>query len=107
VIYGGTDLLRCAAQIEGRRRVVLVDAVQDDAPPGTVSAIGEDAADLHQGHAHHLSAGQAIELLRLTMPVSFTLLGVSVPSAQMGSELSPALSARVPAILDCVIEELQ
>ena len=107
VIRGGTDLLRCAAQIEGRSRVVLVDAVQDDAPPGTVSVIGEEAADLHQGHAHHLSAGQAMGLLRLTMPVCFTLLGVSVRSVRMAPELSPALCARMPAILDRVIEELQ
>ena len=107
VIYGGTDLLRCAAQIEDRRRVVLVDAVQDDAPPGTVSVIGEDAADLCQGHAHHLSAGQAMRLIRLTTPVCFTLLGVSVPSARMASELSPALFASMPAILDRVIEEFR
>jgi hydrogenase maturation protease len=106
-ICGGTDLLRCAAQIEGRRRVVLIDAVQDDAPPGTVSVIGEDAVDSHQGNAHHLSAGQAMQLLRLTMPVCFTLLGVSVPSARMASGLSPALSACMPAILDRVIEELR
>ena len=106
-ICGGTDLLRCAAQIEGRRRVVLVDAVQDDAPPGTVSVIGEEAADIHQGHAHHLSAGQAMGLLRMTMPVCFTLLGVSVTSARMGEELSPELGACMPAILDRVIEELR
>ena len=107
VICGGTDLLRCASQIEGRRRVVLVDAVQDGAPLGTVSVIEEDAADSYQEHAHHLSAGQAMTLLRLTMPVCFKLLGVSVPSARVASGLSPALSARMPAILDRVIEELQ
>ena len=106
-ICGGTDLLRCAAQIEGRRRVVLIDAVQDDAPPGTVSVIGEDAVDSHQGNAHHLSAGQAMRLIRLTTPVCFTLLGVSVPSARIASELSPTLSASMPAILDRVIEELR
>ena len=91
----------------GRRRVVLVDAVQDDAPPGTVAVIGEDAADLHQTNAHRLSAVQAMQLLRLTMPVSFTLLGVTAPSARMASELSPALAARMTAILDRVLEELQ
>jgi len=106
-ICGGTDLLRCAAQIEGRRWVILVDAVQDDAPPGTVSIIEEDAMDLNREHAHHLSAGQAVKLLRLTMPVGFTLLGVSVQSARMASELSPELAARMPAILDRVIEELR
>jgi len=48
-----------------------------------------------------------MRLLRLTMPVCFTLLGVSVPGARMAAELSPELSARMPAILDRVIEELQ
>lgn len=106
-ICGGTDLLRCAAQIQGRRRVILVDALQDGAQPGTVSIVGEDAVDLRQANAHHLSAGQAMQLLRLTMPVCFTLLGVSVPSARMSFELSPAVAARMNAILDRVIEELQ
>ena len=40
-IQGGTDLLRCAARIEGRRRVIVVDAVRDDAAPGTVSEIAD------------------------------------------------------------------
>ena len=37
VVCAGTDLLRCSDQIEGRRRVFLIDAVQDDAEPGSVS----------------------------------------------------------------------
>jgi hypothetical protein len=41
------------------------------------------------------------------MPVSFTLLGVTAPSARMASELSPALAARMTAILERVLEELQ
>jgi hydrogenase maturation protease len=106
-VCGGTDLLRCAAQIEGRRRVILVDAVEDDGPPGTVSLADEDAADLRQPGAHELSAAQAVQLLRLTMPVPFKLLGVSVSSARMSEELSPPLAARLPDILDRVIEELR
>ena len=107
VIQGGSDLLRCAARIEGRRRVIVVDAVRDDVtPPGAVSVIGEGEADERQGHAHHLSAAQAMGLLRMTMPVSFTLLAVSVGEIRMGEELSPELAARMPAILDRVFEEI-
>jgi len=105
-IQGGTDLLRCAARIEGRRRAILIDAVRDDAEPGTVSVIGEGQAQERQDHAHHLSAAQAMGLLRMTMPVSFTLLGVSVAEVRMGGELSPELAARMPAILDRVLEEI-
>lgn len=106
-IQGGTDLLRCASRLEGRRRAILVDAVRDDAEPGTVSVIGEGEAEEGQEHAHHLSAAQAVALLRMTMPVAFTLLGVSVAEVRMGEELSPELAACMPAILDRVLEELR
>jgi hydrogenase maturation protease len=93
--------------VEGRRRVIVVDAVQDHAAPGTVSEIGEGEAEERQGHAHHLSAAQAMGLLRMTMRVSFTLLGVSVSGVRMGEDLSQELAGRMPAILDRVLEEIR
>jgi len=106
-IWGGTDLLRYAGQIEGRSRVILIDAVRDGAPPGTV-AVFEDGAGLddRQTNAHELSAVQAMRLLQLMMPVRFTLLGVSIASAAAAGKLSAALEGRMPAILDRVLEEL-
>ena len=106
-IWGGTDVLRYAGQIEGRSRVILIDAVRDGAPPGTV-AVFEDGAGLddRQTNAHELSAVQAMRLLQVMMPVRFTLLGVSIWSATAGSKLSEAVEARMPAILDRVLEEL-
>jgi hydrogenase maturation protease len=106
-LRGGTDLLRFADRIEGRSRVILVDAMQSAAPPGSVTPF-EDCAELEdrQTNAHELSAAQAMRLLRMLMPVRFTLLGVSIGSAAAGDELSPAVEARMPAILDRVLEEL-
>lgn len=108
VISGGTDLLRHAGPIEGRRRVVVIDAIQEDGQAGSVSILDEDfpALDGRQQHAHHLSAVQAIGLLRMITPVRFTLLGISISSAAVNSQLSPALAARMPAILDRVLQEL-
>jgi len=106
-IWGGTDLLRYAGQIEGRSRVILVDAIESAAPPGTVTVF-EDCAELEerQTNAHELSAAQAMRLLQMMMPVRFTLLGVAIWSATAGNALSPAVEARMPAILDRVLEEL-
>jgi hydrogenase maturation protease len=104
-IPGGTDLLGCAARIEGRQRVVVIDAIADDAEPGSVSVVNGDL-DERQEHAHHLSVAQAVKLLGMITSARFTVLGVSVGTASLGEELSPALAARLPAIVDRVLEEL-
>jgi len=103
-IPGGTDLLGCAARIEGRQSVVVIDAMEDDAAPGSVSVLQGEMEE-RQEHAHHLSVAQAVKLLQLTTPARFTVLGVSVRAARLGEELSPALAARLPAIVDRVLEE--
>ena len=103
-IAGGTDLLGCAARIEGRQCVVIIDAMEDDAEPGSVSVVQEDMEE-RQEHAHHLSVAQAVKLLQLITPARFTVLGVSVRAACLGEELSPAMAARLPAIVERVLEE--
>jgi hydrogenase maturation protease len=107
VVCGGTDLLRYAAQMEGRSRVVLIDAVQDGSEPGSV-AVWDDlsALDDRQEHAHHLSVVQAVKLLKMIVPARFTLAGVSISSAGIGPGLSPAVADRVPAIVNRVLQEL-
>lgn len=118
VVCGGTDLLRHAGRMEQSRRVIVVDALRDDAEPGTVWAWEEPSGagafacqplqglDDHQPNAHCLSAVQAIQLLRMTVPVPITLLGISIPSAILEPGLSPELAARMPAILERVLREL-
>jgi hydrogenase maturation protease len=103
-IPGGTDLLGCVARIEGRQCVVVIDAMEDDAEPGSISVVQGEMEE-RQEHAHHLSVAQAVKLLQLTTPARFTVLGVSVRAARLGEELSRALAARLPAIVDRVLEE--
>ena len=101
VVWGGTDLLRFAGELEGRERIVVIDALAGDSPPGSVWAFRNGLAGLddRQVHAHHLSAVEAIRLLQLTSPVPFTFIGISIASANAGPALSPALAAQMPAIL--------
>ncbi len=106
VIAGGTDLLRYAVEIQGRSRIVVIDAVQSDSEPGSVQEVEPGPLD-RQEHAHHLSAAQAVALLRMLTPAPIRLLGIAARSAACGADLSPVLKVRMPAILDRVLEELK
>ena len=123
VICGGSDLLRYAGEMEGRRRVVVIDAIQGDTEPGSVEIFegalsglggeqcsGEQLNDRplneKQDHVHNLSAVQAIRLLRILKPLRCTLVGISISSAELGTSLSPTVAAHMPAILDNVLQEL-
>ena len=108
VICGGTDLLRHAGRMAGRSRVILIDAIQDHAAPGSVIWLQPDDEKLEarQQHAHHLSAVHSVLLLNLITPIPVLLMGISIGSARLSAGLSPALDARMPAILDGVLSEL-
>ena len=77
VICGGADLLRLIEQVEGRRRVIVVDAVQDGGEPGSVAVIG-DATDRQE----HRSCAPAVFIWWLTW-------------------LAPTAGKRPPAALLC------
>lgn len=100
VIAGGTDVLRWMDQLDGRERVVLVDAVACCDEPGRISVVDEPLLDRLPGYAHSLSAGQAVELMRSLMPglqkTKFTWVLVHVTSVRLGPELSSEVAASVP-----------
>jgi hydrogenase maturation protease len=113
LLWGGTDLLSCIAKIEGRSRITLIDALLDPDHVGDVEIFGEGLEGLEdrQGHAHHLSLTQAIRLLRIDSP-SFAaarlwLIAICVSSASVRQELSPALAAKIPQLLERIIQEIQ
>ena len=114
LLWCGTDLLACADQIEGRSRITLVDALLDPPNIGSVAVFRDGnrlrALEDRQGHVHHLSLIQVIHLLRMVSPsfetARLTLIAICIDSASMQPELSPALTARMPQILECVLQEL-
>jgi len=108
VICGGSDLLRYSGAMEGRSRVVVIDAIQDESNPGGVTVFDESLSGLddRQSHAHQLSAAQAIHLLRTVTPARYTLVGVSVSSVTAAAGLSPTLENRMPEILAAVRKEV-
>ena len=108
VICGGSDLLRYTGEMQGRSRVVVIDAIQDESGPGGVTVFDESllGLDERQSHAHQLSAVQAIHLLRTVTPARYTLVGISIASATATAGLSPTLENRMPEILAAVRQEV-
>ena len=103
-LLGGTDLLRYAGEMEGRQRVILIDAIESDVA-GEITVTDEDPAEALSAGAHALSAPAAVRLLRqLTPEVRFTWLLAGVRSARMGEGLSPELAAALPRLRECLIE---
>ena len=107
-VPGGSDLLRMANRCEGRREVVLIDALLSDAEPGTVSVFREpfDGLDGTWQHAHGPSVVQEVALLKLSSPAlrttSFVLIGIAVPELRREATLLaqlPAIAARVGVAL--------
>ncbi len=106
---GGADLLRCAPELVGRRRVVLLDAIEAEKGE-TEPLVGDHplrGLDTRQQHAHHLSAVQALELLRLLEPelahVRFTWFLVPVRSGGPAPGLSSELAARLPLLISAAL----
>jgi len=106
VVPVGSDLLRAADLMRERRLVVVIDAIMGDTPPGTVEVFERDlrVLDERQGHAHHLSVPQALELLRAVSGVlegtEVIVVGVVVGDVHEGPHLTDGLAAQVPAIAD-------
>lgn len=112
-LCGGADLLRLAPRLAGRTHVWLLDA----ATGGTAGELaivphGSPALRPAPSHAHHLSPVAALELLLATTPelaaTRFTWLLVNVAEShvRVSPELSPALRARLPALVSAILADL-
>jgi hydrogenase maturation protease len=110
---GGTDLLRHADRMIECDHVVLIDAMLAPAHPGQVIIVENDFSILKnpESGAHHLSAIQAVELLRIASPeakkVKITFALVCIESVAQTSTLSARIQASLPEISDLIIHKLR
>jgi len=100
VWMAGTDVLRSMDRMDGRERVILVDAVECGGEAERVSIVDGPLDDAPAGHAHWLSAAQSVELMRRTMPslhaTKFTWVLVHVARVNAGEGLSANVAALIP-----------
>ncbi len=112
VVDGGTlglDLLALGAASD---RVILVDAVRADGPPGTLVRLeGDDVApavyerlSMHQIGVADLLAGAA---LCERYPSEVVIVGVVPATTELQLGCTPEVTRSLPALADAVVRELQ
>ena len=113
VVDGGTQGLGIVSLMEGRRRVILVDAADMGRAPGSFVRFKPEDVRMW-GDAEHLSihgAGLRDALLLAqalgTLPEEVVIFGVQPAKIEWESALSPEAEASLPALVEAVMMEVR
>lgn len=111
VVDGGTRGVGLIPLLEGYRRVILIDAVPMDQPPGTIRRFTWDdvrpipndrALSLHQSDlTGALVLAEALDCL----PPEVVIYGVQPHNIGWAQPMSTAVENALPALLDALINE--
>ena len=110
VLDGGTLGLALLPYVESADAAILVDAIGADGPPGTlVRLTGEDVAPAVAARlsVHQVGVADLLDGARLLehYPRTLILLGLVPGHVRLGIERTPAVAARIPALIAAVVEE--
>jgi len=112
LLDGGTKDIELVGWLDGVDRLLVIDAVAADEPPGTLIRLAGAEIPSHPGLAlspHQMGLRDllaALELLDRT-PAEIVLWGIEPASLEAGVGLSPAVAAQIDALIARVLEELR
>ncbi len=104
----GADLLDVLAE---RRKVIVIDAVQAEAEPGTVLRFTADELVQPEGvgmSLHELGLGEALTMTRQLgcAPKDVVVFGIKPKNTGSGLELSEEVEASVPKVVELILPEI-
>ena len=111
VIEGGTDGFRLMNVVTGADRVIVIDAVKGGGEPGSIYRFDiEDAPsspETYKTSVHQIGILEVFHFSEfLGKPPEATIIGVEPKSMEMSMELSPEIEAKVPRVIQLVLEEV-
>lgn|GEM_PF-303606 len=110
LIDGGLGGLEIAALLEDVSRLIILDAVDVGAAPGTVARMTVDRLEgLPSGGAvHQLNIADLLSVLRLMgrMPEIVVLLGIQPETLGLGAFLSPAVESGLPGLVEASLRQI-
>ncbi|MCS7177877.1 MAG: HyaD/HybD family hydrogenase maturation endopeptidase [Anaerolineae bacterium] len=112
ILDGGTLGLNLLPYVENADRLVIVDAVQMNVPPGTLVRLegAEVPAVLGLKYSsHQMGVSELLAVARVLghSPAEVILLGIQPASLEVGLDLSPTVAAQVETLVQNVLAELQ
>ncbi|MGD8547645.1 MAG: HyaD/HybD family hydrogenase maturation endopeptidase [Thiohalophilus sp.] len=113
-IDGGTLSFTLAADIEEADNLIVIDATQLHAEPGTIKTFINDEMDHFLGtgnkrSVHEVSLLDLIHISRMTghFPKHRALVGIQPQKLDWGEAPTEAVSAAIPMVCDKVIETIR
>jgi len=111
VMDGGTKGLDLLYYIEGRKKVIVVDAVRAGDVPGTMYRFTDENIADKKGLLRSAHGVDFVDALRLSemfnsKPEEVVFIGIEPESLDEGMELTPTIEKRVPALIELVMREL-
>lgn len=112
LIDGGTSGMELLDALAGADRLVIIDAVASGAVPGAIVRLEGDAVPRFfttKLSPHQVGLCDVLAALSLMeeSPAETVIVGVEPASLEMSMKLSPTVAAKLPAVLDVVMDELR
>ncbi len=112
LIDGGTMGLDLLPFIEGKEKLLIVDAANFEAPPGTIRPL--EGANIHRFFDKKFSVHQiglpdmlfAAELKGM-LPPTLCLVGIQPETLETGLEMSGAVRENFDSLIDAIIKKLR
>ena len=111
VMDGGIKGLDLLYFIEGRQKVIVVDAVKAEAPSGTLFRFTDKDLAAKKGvlrSAHGIDFSDVVALAGFTgtKPPEIVFLGIEPEDLSVSMELSPKIEEMVPVLINLVMKEI-
>jgi len=104
----GADLLDAISE---RHKVIVVDALDADVPPGTILRLGSDDLAADPSDSVSLHEFGIADTLRMAKhldcsPRHVTIIAVKPHDTRCGMDASPPMKQRLPRIVEAVLHEI-
>jgi hydrogenase maturation protease len=111
-VDGGTAGFELLTMIDNKDHVILIDALRNDRPPGTVVMVEDEhvpKAFLARTTPHQLGICDVLAAAELcdTMPRHLTLYGIEPKQLDVGIGLSPEVEAGMEKTILAVVDQLR
>lgn len=112
IIDGGTCGMEMLEQLENLDALIVVDCVRCSQPPATPVLLKDEDVPVFfktKLSPHQVGLSDVLASLELTGRASryTAIVGMQPVSMDLGMELSPAVAARLPELVDMVVAELR
>lgn len=112
VLDGGTSGFDLLDEIEGRKRVIVIDAVKAGEKPGTIYRFSGDDVEAKRKALVSLHDIDLADILNLAGILGkrpqITVIGIEPKCIEeFGLELSPEVEDKIPVIIELVMEEIK